>query len=716
VLIGLRTRELLQHLLEARCRLSPVIMMIEDLHWVDSVSAEVLGKVVDSEATLHLLILHTRRPEYSPPWLDRAVVTSFHLEPLSAGDIRRLVQTRLGVQPVPEALFRQVAQKAEGNPLFAEEMVSFLTERGVLRTAAGGLSFDASAVAAALPSSVQNLVIARVDRLTPKDRALLQAASVIGRRFDPELLAVTLNETDIDAKLVAMQALDIVHRDSKSDDYEFKHALVRDALYGSLLTGSRKSLHLKIAEEIERRSSNRLNEVAEALAHHYAQTDRIDKGFAFLSMAGSKSLSVYSLDEATAHFAAALALLAATPECASDDQVAEFLISYTYLSNISAQFKATINILQRYLPRIDRLKDDPRVVIIRHHYIFALLWNTRYREALATQEETSQIADRIRDSRSRAYALAGEILVSTIVAPKPLRDFEKLKIEAIKAASNTSDAYIKNWTRFVVAWEEFHLGRMLNARDSARELMEIGRTLNDPRSTGLGLSVLALIALLSDSHEEALEYSQQSIDVAVTRQDRETAVNIKGCALVLLRRAKEGSELLEKFRDRCFAGGDLYSLSTVDGIIGVSQVIQGNISSGVFLLDNAISRREAEGYRACADWYRLFLCEVYLQIIGGNEKLPFATLLRNLPFLLKVFATGASRIRAQMALVLENPRWAAGGHFVGHAQFILGVLYKIKKKRGLAVQHLTDAKRILSQFGQTPLLERVETALAELAQ
>ena len=133
VLIGLRTRELLQQLLEARCRLSPVVMMIEDLHWIDSVSEELLGKIIDSEAKLRLLLLTTRRPEYAPPWLDRAVVTKLPLEPLPTGDIRHLVQARLGVEALPEALARQVTEKAEGNPLFAEEIVSFLTERGILR-------------------------------------------------------------------------------------------------------------------------------------------------------------------------------------------------------------------------------------------------------------------------------------------------------------------------------------------------------------------------------------------------------------------------------------------------------------------------------------------------------------------------------------------------------------------------------------------------------
>jgi predicted ATPase len=109
VLIGLRTRELLQQLLEARCRLSPVVVMLmEDLHWIDSASEELLGKIVDGQGKLRLLLLHTRRPEYAPAWLDRATVTKLQLEPLPGGHIRRLIQARLGVDVLPEALARSV--------------------------------------------------------------------------------------------------------------------------------------------------------------------------------------------------------------------------------------------------------------------------------------------------------------------------------------------------------------------------------------------------------------------------------------------------------------------------------------------------------------------------------------------------------------------------------------------------------------------------------
>jgi len=714
LLIGLRTRELLQQLLEARCRLSPVVMVIEDLHWIDSASEELLGKIVDSEAKLRLLLLTTRRPEHAPSWLDRSVVTKLLLDALPTGDIRRLIRGRLGAEALPEPVAWQVAEKSEGNPLFAEEIVSFLSERGIVRTTTGKLDFDATVLATALPATLQSLLTARVDRLAPSDRALLQAASVIGRQFEPQLLAVVVGNAKIYARLTAMQALDLVHRESKSGDYSFKHALVRDALYQSLLSDARAALHIKVAEEIERRSSNRLTEVAEVLAHHYCQTDRAEKAFAYLSMAGSKSLNVYSLDEASAHLTAALALIDKNPASASDDELAEFLVSYALLLNIRVQVRVTIEVLTRYLSRIARLGDDPKVVLIRHHYVFALLLNARYREAAARQRETSPIADRLGDSRSKAYSLVTEIFVTTLVAPKSLNEFEVLKRKAIEAAAHTDDAYIQSATRYFVGWEEFHLGRMNDARISARELMHTGRLLNDPRASGLGLSLLTWIALVSDTYAEAREYSEQSLAVAVAPFERESAINAKGCALVLLRRTEEGATLLEEGRRRSVRDGNLYSLIGSDAILGVCKVLQGNAGEGIHLIEEAIRRREKEGYRRAADWCRLFLSEVYLEVIAGKEKLPLPTLLRNLPILLKVMVTASSQIRALMTRVLENPHFDPSGHFVGRAQMILGLLYKAKKKRALALQHLTEAQRIISQFGQTPMLARIDAALAEL--
>jgi hypothetical protein len=245
--------------------------------------------------------------------------------------------------------------------------------------------------------------------------------------------------------------------------------------------------------------------------------------------------------------------------------------------------------------------------------------------------------------------------------------------------------------------------------------MEAGRLRDDPRSTGLGLALLSLIAMVSDSYAEALEYSEQSLAVAITPLDRHMATQGKGTALVLLRHADAGVRWLEEYQRQCISNGELYGVCTSDGPIAVGKVIQGNIRDGISLLETAISKQDVDGYQGAANWYRGFLAEVYLQIIAGNEKLPLPILVKNLPILLKVMATAPSRIRALMTHVLKFENYDPNGYYIGRAHMLLGLLYKIKKKRALALQHLTEARRIFSELGETPILARVDAALPELA-
>jgi class 3 adenylate cyclase len=715
VLIGLRARELLQQFVEATCRLSPTVMVIEDLHWIDSVSEEVLDKFVDGEVRLRLLILTTRRPEYVPPWLDRTVVTTVDLEPLPAGDIGRLVQSRLGVEALPDALAQQVAEKAEGNPLFAEEIVSFLTERGMLRSADGNLDFDAGAVAGVLPASLQSLLTTRVDRLAPKDRMLLQAASVIGRRFDPQLLDNVIGQTNSDSRLAAMRVLDLVHVERNSGDYIFKHALVRDALYRSLLTETRTTLHLKIAEEIERRSSNRLAEVAEVLAHHYGQSARADKAFTYLAMAGRKSLAVYSLDEAQTHLSAAAALLDCNPDCAIDSEVADFLVNYLLLLNLIHHLSELIPIVERYRPRIDHLGDDRRVVLILHQRVISLVWTNRYREAAAAQDEISAMADRLGDDLSTAYSAAGAILTSWTSWPPCVERKEALGRTALAAAASTNDPFIQSWLRWVIAIDAtLECGNPTKARSSAQEMITIGRNSNDPRSVGFGLNCLAWIEIGLQNYQQALRHTEETLKVAVTTWDRMAATYARAFALVMLRKPEAISNLNVVRQDPA----NTFVLWLLDLAYAFSLIMQGRITKGIRWLKRGIIEREKEGFRARAEWLRILLCQVYLEIIEGNEKPSFAILVRNLPTLVWVKILGPSRVRATMnrVLPLYVKHFGPDSFYVASCEMIEGLLDRTQHKREPALKHLTEAKRILSQLGPTPLLARIETALAELGQ
>jgi class 3 adenylate cyclase len=716
VLIGLRTRDLLQTLVAARCRLSPVVLLIEDLHWIDSASQEALGRIVDDEAKLRLLILHTRRPEHEPPWRERSGVTTLRLEPLPAGDIRRLAETRLGVEALPETLARQLADKAEGNALFAEEILSFLTERGVLRIVAGKVEFDAGAVAAALPASVQSLLTARVDRLAPGDRALLQAAAVIGRRFDPQLLAAVAGFAgDIDARLGAMQALDLVHPDGAAGDYAFKHALVRDALYQSLLSGPRAMLHLKIGEEVERRRGNRLAEVVETLAHHYGQTDRADKAFAYFAMAGAKSLRIYSFEEAGVQFGAAIALLDANPGCAGDHEIVEMLSHFALYTTASWQMRLTTATVDRFRASLERVSDSQTAIVVQHHYVIALMVCGRYRDAESAQARLSAMAARLGDAPAIAYAHSMSLFISAFLGPAPRETFETMAATALAAAAHVDDPYLQYLVRSAIGYGELFRGRASRVLAAAEEILSLGRKLDDPRSVSWGMFLKSLVAISTGGFAQALEFAE--IGVAMARTPSDVAINEfnLAAALVLLGRP-EAKAKLQEFRTRREDDGALFFVGGTDDYWGLAIVMQGNIGAGVGLIEEAIARREEAGLRGQADASRLLLCEVYLRIVsGGGGRPSLSFLLRNVATLLRIALSVETRIYTLVARVRENRSLDPDGVTVGRCEMVLGLLYKAKKKRALAVQHLSEAKRIGSQFGPTPMLARIDAALGELA-
>jgi hypothetical protein len=376
--------------------------------------------------------------------------------------------------------------------------------------------------------------------------------------------------------------------------------------------------------------------------------------------------------------------------------------------NLAHRIKFLIDVVGRYLTRVDRIGDDFKAGFIRNHYCWALIHNGRYREAVAVQQ-SSETAD-------RALALAYKLNFSALISPMPLHEFEIVKQDGLTLLSETTDAYFQNVVRWTIGYEELIIGRVNEARNSARELMQVGQSLNDPRSTGFGLLLLSHIAVVSGSYAEGLEYSEQSMSVAITPTDKIYASLARASALVAVGRNEEGAMLLEEFRRRCDTDGDLFVLDNTEVLLGVCKILQGRLADGIHVIEKGILKAEKDGYKTTADLHRLFLADVYLQIItGGDRKVPLSTLLRNLPILLKVMFTGGSRVRALIRRVLENPHFDPEGLHIGHAKMILGLLCR-KKKRALAVQHLSEAKGVLSQFGQTPILARVDTALGELKQ
>jgi class 3 adenylate cyclase len=321
-LIGIRTHDLLRRLIEARCKPTPLVLQVEDLHWIDSASEDLLSKLIAIEGPAQLLIVHTRRPEYRPPWTGQPKVSTLVLEPLTARETARIAQARLGIERLPKELAELVSAKAEGNALFAEEIVNFLVEKSLLRLGEAGPTFDTQAIAAAVPDTIQSLFASRLDGLSASECDLMQLCAVIGRRFDADLVAAIRNDRDeVATSLATLEARDFLLRDGPADEYAFKHAISRDVLYSRMLSGFRAGLHLQVAEEMERRGGNRLSEIVDTLAHHFDAAGHNEKAFRYLVMAGEKSLDVYALPEAEQYFRKALEIWKADQQSVPLDSV-----------------------------------------------------------------------------------------------------------------------------------------------------------------------------------------------------------------------------------------------------------------------------------------------------------------------------------------------------------------------------------------------------------
>jgi class 3 adenylate cyclase len=713
VLIGLRTRDLLRQIVKAGARLTPVIIIFEDLHWLDTASEELLASLIEISEPMQLLILHTRRPEYAPRWLGSQRVTELALEPLSARETSRIAQARLGVNALPDALAKLIAAKAEGNALFAEEIASFLVERGIVRRIANSLEFDPEAVAAALPDSVQSLLASRVDRLAPADRELLQAAAVIGRRFDPDLVvAVSGTQAPDETSFVAMETLDLVRRDERSGDYVFKHSLVRDALYSGLLAGPRVALHLKVAEELERRSANRLFEIAEALAHHYAAAQRANKAFVYLAMAGQKSLNVYAIQEAEQYCRQALGVFEVQPECATSASVVPVVVRLLETLLLKSDYRDAGEVARKYMSFVKEAGETPDLVTAYYYQALSLVQNFELRAAHALMIEALAVAERLGDGRACAYARGGLLQCRTRLGLDSLEDADRMKAQLMDDSRRFGDNFIRNASYFFVIWDYLYRGLFKEAREMARRLVASGEERNDPRAIGVANWVLGWIELFEGAHEAATTHADDCLRVAIAPIDRLQGAIIKVASAIFLGRVREGLSELEALNSKLEQLGALYSVLHLPR--GVALIAVGQISEGIDVIVRFIAQRDAAGDHTFAAFGRVLLAEVYIQLLSRKQTAPAAVLLKNFWFLVGTRLFGMRRALALLQNAASHKQFSESGVIIARVNFNLGVLSAMKRKRETAKAFFERARATADRQGEEALLKKIDAAMSGL--
>jgi tetratricopeptide (TPR) repeat protein len=300
----------------------PLILIFEDLHWIDSETQGFLDVLSESVASARLLLLTNYRPEYRHEWGQKTYYTQVHLVPFGKEEAEEfldaLLSDAIGVQQVTplQPLKQLILEKTEGTPFFMEEVVQELREQGMFAVGATGRSLLPTALH--IPPTVQGILAARIDRLTPDEKALLQQLAVMGREFPLSLVrqVVCQSEEELYRLLAALQHKEFLYEQPAFPEsaYLFKHALTQDVTYGTVLQVQRQALHERTGQALETVYTATLHEHYSDLAHHYRRSTNTEKAITYLHLAGQQAVQRSAHTEAISELSAALDLLLTRPE------------------------------------------------------------------------------------------------------------------------------------------------------------------------------------------------------------------------------------------------------------------------------------------------------------------------------------------------------------------------------------------------------------------
>ncbi len=313
-----RTLEAIKRILLRESLNQPLMVIFEDLHWIDEATQELLNLLADSIGTAKILLLVNYRPGYSHHWNSKTYYTQLRLDPLGRESADELLTALLGDGTDLLPLKRLIVERTEGTPFFMEEMVQVLFEQGVLVLEGGSTGLTRSLGELKIPSTVQGILAARIDRLPTDAKELLQTLAVIGREFPLSLIrvVVTKSEDELNRLLNDLQLAEFIYEHPAVGDteYIFKHALTQEVAYNSVLMERRQQLHALTAAALETLYASAIEEHLAELAHHYGRSANPAKAVEYLTRAGQQALTRSAFAEAQAQLQQSLEWIRRMPE------------------------------------------------------------------------------------------------------------------------------------------------------------------------------------------------------------------------------------------------------------------------------------------------------------------------------------------------------------------------------------------------------------------
>jgi DNA-binding response OmpR family regulator/class 3 adenylate cyclase/predicted ATPase len=358
----------------------PLVVELADAHWADSSTLELFSRIIASIKAAQVFVLVSFRPEFFPQWLDEPHVTMLRLDRLGREQIEAMIFDVAGQRALPSEMYAQVISKTDGVPLFVEELTKSVLESGLLEDAGDRLTIIGPLPPLAIPTTLLGSLTARLDRLGPI-KEIAQVGAAIGREFSYRLLAAVapISGPPLHAALAQLAAPELIFARGEPPDstYVFKHALVQDAAYGTLVRSKRQQLHCRIADALEQGFPETVETQPELLAHHLIQAGLTERAIDYLRKAGQRTIERSANAEAIRHLTQALELLQSRPEGPARRCAAlglEVMLSQAMIAAYGYAARNTAEVLLRAKDLIDDLTEPAQKLVILYgiwasHYV-----------------------------------------------------------------------------------------------------------------------------------------------------------------------------------------------------------------------------------------------------------------------------------------------------------------------------------------------------------
>jgi class 3 adenylate cyclase/tetratricopeptide (TPR) repeat protein len=518
-----RTLEALKRVLLRESQAQPLVLVFEDLHWIDTETQALLDRLVEGLPTARLLLVVNYRPEYQHGWGSKTYYTQLRLDPLPPASADQVLQALLGDDRSLAPLKQLLVTRTEGNPFFLEESVRTLVETGVLVAEPGAYRLARALPTIQVPATVQAVLAARIDRLPPEDKRLLQTAAVIGTEVSlPLLQAIAeLSEDILHRGLAHLQAAEFLYetRLFPEREYTFKHALTHEVAYSSLLLERRRALHARIVEALEGLAGDRLAEQVERLASHALRGEVWDKALAYCRQAGEKALARSAYWEAVGYFEQALGALAHLPEQPdAHEQAIDLQLALRSALYPSGDFGRILRCLREAESLAEVLDDPRRLAQVCLYLSFHFYHMGAYDQAIAAAQ------------RALALATAGEEAVLHALANYYLgliyqaqgdywRAIDCLgksvaSLDGVRRRERFGQIFLPAVTsRAFLTWCHAELGTFAEGRALGEEGLRIAEEVDHQASLLYGHSGIGLLALRQGDLPRALPLLERAVDI-----------------------------------------------------------------------------------------------------------------------------------------------------------------------------------------------------------